>query len=127
LLIKRLPDQRWLAVGWSLVAVTGFTGLLVLPGLNLLWVALAGLAGGGSLVLALSFFSLRASDAHQAAALSGMAQAVGYLLAGFGPVLFGALHDASGHWEVPLALVIGLTCVQTIMGFRAGRNGTLPR
>ncbi|HVX43657.1 MAG TPA: MFS transporter [Mycobacteriales bacterium] len=126
LLIRRLPDQRWLAAGWSLVAVTGFVGLLALPDLSVLWVSLAGLAGGGSLVLALSFFSLRASDAHQAAALSGMAQAVGYLLAGFGPVLFGGLHDVSGHWEVPLALVIGLSCVQTVMGYRAGRNGTLP-
>lgn len=125
LLIRRLPDQRFLAAGWSLVAVAGFLGLLLVPDLSLLWVSLAGLAGGGSLVLGLSFFSLRAADARQAAALSGMAQAVGYLLAGFGPVLFGALHDVSGHWELPLTVVVVLSCIQTVMGFRAGRNRTL--
>jgi CP family cyanate transporter-like MFS transporter len=41
------------------------------------------------MILGLTFIGLRASSAHQAAALSGMAQAVGYLLAACGPPLMG--------------------------------------
>ncbi len=37
------------------------------------------------MILGLTFIGLRASSAHQAAALSGMAQSVGYLLAACGP------------------------------------------
>lgn len=125
LLIHRLRDQRLIAAGWSVTAIVGFLGLLLAPGLSLVWVCLAGLAGGGSLVLALSFFSLRAVDAGHAAALSGMAQSVGYLLAGFGPVLFGGLHDAAGTWSLPLAILVGLSVIQAVMGYRAGRNRTL--
>jgi CP family cyanate transporter-like MFS transporter len=41
------------------------------------------------MILGLTFIGLRASSAHQAAALSGMAQSVGYLLAACGPPLMG--------------------------------------
>ena len=43
------------------------------------------------MILGLTFIGLRASSAHQAAALSGMAQSVGYLLAACGlvAVVFG--------------------------------------
>ena len=37
-----------------------------------------GLGAGGSLVLAITLFSLRVSTTTQSVALSGMAQAVGY-------------------------------------------------
>lgn len=39
--------------------------------------------------------SLRANHAKQAAALSGMAQSFGYLLAAIGPILTGFLYDAT--------------------------------
>ena len=41
----------------------------------------------------LSFVSLRTHNAQQAAALSGMAQCIGYLLAATGPILAGTLHS----------------------------------
>ncbi len=49
------------------------------------------------MILGLTFIGLRASSAHQAAALSGMAQSVGYLLAACGPPLMGKIHDANGN------------------------------
>ncbi len=45
------------------------------------------------------FMSLRVGSAHQAAALSGMAQGVGYLLAACGPMLAGKAHDLAGTWN----------------------------
>jgi CP family cyanate transporter-like MFS transporter len=124
-LIRRLSDQRLLAAGWSLMAGVAFAGLLLAPVLTLLWVVLGGLASGGALVLALSFFGLRSVGSQQAAALSGMAQSVGYLIAASGPVLFGVLHDASGGWSIPLLLLVVLAGVQLLMGYRAGRLGTV--
>ena len=63
-----------------------------------LWVVLLGLGQGACFSLALTFFALRAPDSEHAAALSGMAQSVGYLLAAVGPFLFGLLRDATHAW-----------------------------
>jgi CP family cyanate transporter-like MFS transporter len=124
-LIRRLPDQRWLAAGWSLLAAISFAGLLVAPGAALVWVVIGGLASGASLVLALSFFGLRTSGAPQAAALSGMAQAAGYLIAATGPVLMGLLHDSVGGWRLPLSILSLLAIGQLLLGYRAGRAGAV--
>ncbi|MDY2571267.1 hypothetical protein R3X48_24210, partial [Salmonella enterica subsp. enterica serovar Typhimurium] len=56
--------------------------------------------GDWHIILGLTFIGLRASSAHQAAALSGMAQSVGYLLAACGPPLMGRIHDANGDWHI---------------------------
>src|SRR5690606_24934936 len=69
----------------------------------------------------LSLFALRARDAAQAAALSGMGQSLGYVLAGLGPLVFGALHDLTGDWTVPLLLVTAAIGVQGVLAFGAGR------
>jgi CP family cyanate transporter-like MFS transporter len=74
------------------------------------------------LVLALSLFGLRTRDHQAAAALSGMAQCVGYALAATGPALAGLLHDTTGGWTVPLlALGVG-TCCQLVVGTLASRR-----
>ena len=54
------------------------------------------------MILGLTFIGLRASSAHQAAALSGMAQSIGYLMAACGPPLMGKIHDTAGDWRIPL-------------------------
>jgi len=66
---------------------------------------LLGLGQGACFSLALTFFALRASDPEHSAALSGMAQSVGYLFAAFGPSLFGLLRDATGAWKISLVLL----------------------
>ena len=76
-----------------------------MPAAPVVWLVSAGFGAGLSLVLCLSLFSLRAVDHRQAAALSGMAQSIGYLLAASGPVLIGALRDASGGWTLPLTVL----------------------
>jgi CP family cyanate transporter-like MFS transporter len=122
LLMTRLPDQRLIAATSSLLAMIGYLGLLFLPGLAVLWVLVTGVGAGALFFLALAFFSLRAADPRSSAALSGMGQSIGYLVAAVGPVLFGALHDATGGWRVPLSVLVGVAAVHTLVGLRAGRN-----
>lgn len=117
----RLPDQRPLL--WSVAAVmaTGLTGILVSPQLSWLWVPVLGLATGGAFPLAITMISLRSPDPMTTARLSGMAQTIGYLLAGVGPLAVGLLHDLTGAWHVPLLLLLALVVPQTACALAAAR------
>ena len=66
--------------------------------------------------------AMRAPDPAAAATLSAMAQSVGYLLAAFGPLLFGLLHVVFGSWQPAILLLCGVTMIQGIAGFIAGRG-----
>jgi CP family cyanate transporter-like MFS transporter len=121
-LIPRLRDQRLLAVAAPMVFAVSVAGVLVLPTLGALWSTVAGIAGGASIVLALSFFGLRTRHHLDAARLSGMAQGVGYLLAATGPVAAGALYDATGSWTSPLIALLVLQLLVALVGSLAGRN-----
>ena len=124
-LIHRGPDQRLLAVGATALGAVAVVGELVAPDLSLLWIVLAGAGGGSTIVLALSLFGLRTGDHRSAGALSGMAQSVGYVLAAVGPVLLGALHDATGSWTAPLVVLLGVLAAQAAAGALAGRDRVL--
>ncbi|MEU9796299.1 hypothetical protein AB0E27_38065 [Streptomyces sparsogenes] len=63
----------------------GFTLLVAAPVLSVVACTLLGLGGGACLVLALTFQSQRAGSSGEAAALAGMAQSIGYLVAAAGP------------------------------------------
>jgi CP family cyanate transporter-like MFS transporter len=120
-LIPRFRDQRLLAmIAPALIIVSG-GGILIAPQLSGIWTSVTGVAGGASIVLALSFFGLRTSHHSQAAALSGMAQTVGYSFAAAGPIAAGALHDATGSWTPALAVVIVLQALLVVVGAFAGR------
>ncbi len=120
-LIRRLPDQRMLALITSLFAALGNLGLMLAPSAAVLWIAVLGLGTGPCLILALSFVGLRASNPQTAAALSLMVQGLGYLLAALGPVLFGFMHDSSGGWSLVLAGLALLGLIQGLCGYQAGR------
>lgn len=125
-LLHKLPkDQRGAVLGLVSVAAVAVLGQLLLPSWALLWNAFLGIGIGGSIVIALSFFAIRTVNHGQAAALSGMAQSVGYLLAATGPLVFGALHDAVDSWTTPLIALLVLLAVQLVFGSLAGRNKTL--
>ncbi|WP_326836330.1 MFS transporter [Amycolatopsis rhabdoformis] len=126
LLTRGRSDQRWVAVSAALLVVAGFGVLLAAPSLALLSVTLLGLGGGTCLVLALGFQSQRAADHTQAAALAGMAQSIGYLIAAVGPLALGAIHDATGEWTLPLVVLGSLSLLLAIMGYGAGRDRFLP-
>jgi cyanate transporter len=120
-LIHRMRDQRVLGLGCSVIDLIAVAGILVAPQFLIVWVALAGLGAGSSILLALAMFGLRTRHHQQTAALSGMAQSLGYLLAATGPVVIGALHDSTGGWIVPLQVLCGVLVVQGVFGLLAGR------
>lgn len=121
-LISRVKDQRAMTACFSLTMVAGYVGLILLPQFTVFWVVVSGIALGFCFPLALGFFVFRASNAQQAAALSGMAQSVGYGIAAVGPVLFGALHDLSKGWVLPLIMVAICGLLQAYVGWHAGTN-----
>ncbi len=121
-LLHRFRDQRPVALTGAALALVSFAGLALAPQLMLAWVVLGAVAAGSLIVVALSLFSLRSGDPAQAAALSGMAQSVGYALAALAPALFGALYDATGTWELPLLLTAGAMGLLCVVALFAGRD-----
>jgi MFS transporter, CP family, cyanate transporter len=123
----RRPSQRGVvsvAVGLSLVATLG---LLLAGGTAAwFWVVLLGLGQGACFSLALTFFALRAADPESAAALSGMAQSIGYLFSALGPFFFGVLRDTTGGWDIPLVLLLALTACLLVAGLGAARDARVP-
>jgi CP family cyanate transporter-like MFS transporter len=122
LVLTRLRDQRAVAAVSAQLAMIGYLGMVFLPDLAVVWVLTTGIGAGALFFLALAFFSLRAADPRSSAALSGMGQSIGYLVAAVGPVLIGALHDATGGWRVPLLVLAGVAAAHTLAGLRAGRD-----
>lgn len=68
------------------------------------WMAFYGI-GAGMFPLALTMIGMRSADPSTVASLSAFVQSIGYVIAGFGPLLFGVLHGATGSWALPLALL----------------------
>lgn len=125
LILSRLKDQRGIAILMALLCAISAIGLLFIPDLASVWVVIFGFGTGATMILGLTFIGLRANSAHQAAALSGMAQCVGYLLAAFGSPVMGKVHDISGQWSLPLIGCAVLACIMAIFGGFAGRNAEL--
>ncbi|NBC99361.1 MFS transporter [Atlantibacter hermannii] len=125
LLLHRLKDQRGIAVLVSLLCALSALGLWLMPGFASLWVVIFGLGSGATMILGLTFIGLRSGSAHQAAALSGMAQSVGYLLAACGPPGIGKIHDMTGGWGLPLLAVALISLAMALAGGLAGRKGEI--
>ena len=122
------PSQHGVVVVAVALTDAGALGLLVAAETaTALWVVLLGLGQGACFSLALTFFALRAPDSGHAAALSGMAQTVGYLLAAVGPFLFGLLRDTTHAWTVPLALLFAVAVCLLLTGLGAARDAHVGR
>lgn len=121
-LILRGRARRWVPALLPAPAIAGTIGLILAPGAVLLWGSLAGLSTGASIGMSLTLMAQRARNHRAAAALSGMAQSIGYVIAALGPVLFGALHTLSGGWVVPLLLLLVTFAGLGVIGVAVGRE-----
>jgi CP family cyanate transporter-like MFS transporter len=123
----RMAGQRRLVVPTVVCTALGIAGALYAPvGGAWAWVLLLGLSQGASLSLAIFFTVARAPDPIAAASLSALAQGGGYLLATTGPLAVGLLHQATGGWNVPIALLLVLCVAELVSGWLAGRDRVLP-
>lgn len=122
LVLHKLRDQRGIAISVALMCAISALGYWLLPQYSVAWTLIFGFGSGATMILGLIFIGLRAGSAHQAAALSGMAQTVGYLLAACGPPVMGKVHDATGSWNIPLLAVAVIALIMALFGGLAGRN-----
>ncbi|MFD7534234.1 CynX/NimT family MFS transporter [Streptomyces sp. NPDC058961] len=126
LLAGRMRSQRPLIVLVTSLVAAGYAGLMIAPVSGAwLWAGVLGIGQGGAVGLALTMIVLRSGDAQTAARLSGMAQTVGYLLAAVGPLAAGAVHQATGGWTIPIALVLGVCAAALAVGLFAARDRTV--
>lgn len=117
--IHRLGSHRRLcsfATGLTFVSLSGF---LFVPTWSALWSVSFGFGASMGFILGLSFVGMRTHSPKQAAALSGMAQLIGYTLAAIGPVLIGALYDWRQSWDSPLYLLLLICTIWIILGWSA--------
>jgi CP family cyanate transporter-like MFS transporter len=113
--------HRRVIVALSAAYLVAYAGLAVAPvGGAWVWMTLVGL-GSGMFPLALTMIGLRARTAETTAALSAFVQAIGYIVAGAGPLLFGVLYGATNHWAWPLSLLFVALAVALAAGWMAAR------
>jgi MFS transporter, CP family, cyanate transporter len=122
----RMRTQRPLILAVAVSYAIGLGGLLISPDTGtLVWVAAFGLAQGSGFALALTLIVLRSPTPLVAARLGGVAQCLGYLLAALGPLVIGALHDLTGGWSWPVALLLAALVPMTWFGWGAARAAVL--
>lgn len=106
----RYDRRTLLQVALPIALATGAAGLVLAPAASIVWVALLGAGSGATLSVSLTLIAQRSPSARTAGAVSGMSQSIGYLIAAFGPVLFGWAFDLTGAWLLPLGVaLLGLT------------------
>ncbi|WP_312334170.1 MFS transporter [Sphingobacterium sp.] len=123
ILANRMKDQRLLA---SLVAIGMLGSIFIFWHYKLqgIYVAaiLLGLSNGLSFSLSILFFTLRARSTANAIKISGMAQSVGYLLAAFGPPVFGKLHEIDATWNSSFYFLAASILLLLFAGWKAGED-----
>ncbi|MDO4699785.1 MAG: MFS transporter [Moraxella sp.] len=119
-LIKRNLSIRLIAISSAALNVIGTAGLIWLPNWLHLWSAVMGFGGAAIFTLSLMLFSMRTHHFGSARDLSGMAQAVGYAVAFFGPLGLGKLFELSQSWQLPLYVLFGAMVVNVGFGYLAG-------
>ena len=113
--------HRQVIVALSVAYLVAYVGLAVAPVAGAwMWMTLVGL-GSGMFPLALTMIGLRARSAETTAALSAFVQAIGYIVAGAGPLLFGVLYGATNRWAWPMSLLFVALALALIAGWIAAR------
>lgn len=121
-LAARFRSQSVFCAGLALIAASALLGLILAPvGMLPVLALLQGVGQGGLFAIAMTVIILRSPDPRVAARLSGMSQAIGYVLAAFGPMLVGMLHSATGSYAATGWLFAGLGLAAMVSGWGAGR------
>jgi len=116
-------DQRLSITLMLCLTLSGFLGVFYAP-MAWLWpsIVITGLGMGGTFSLALALLVLRAPNPSAAAALAGMAQGAGYVIASLGPFSLGILYAASQQWHTSALLIVVVVVLAWLCGMLAGRN-----
>lgn len=127
-LAGKKKDQRSMVFFLIVMEAIGLIGLLFPnSGFEWLWISLIGFVLGACFGLALLFIVLRSKETETATELSGMAQSIGYIVAGTGPIFIGTLFDFTGNWSYPIIALLGIATLKLYMGLGAGKEGFLKK
>ncbi|MFP5020323.1 MFS transporter [Pseudonocardia phyllosphaerae] len=125
-LAGRRADQRPYVLLTAALCFVGIAGVLWAPLSSApVWSVVLGIGLGAGQGIPGVLYVARARDRQTAAALSGMAQTIGYVIAATGPILTAALFAASGTWTMPLVLLLVLLVLNAVVSLPAGRPGTV--
>lgn len=121
-LINRGRPIQALAVFAAVLNVIGVLGVSYFStDLAWLWSGLMGIGCSAIFTLSMMLFSLRTYTTNQSSELSGMAQFVGYLLAFFGPLGTGWLHEMTGDWDFALLIMLILMVINVGVAWMVSR------
>lgn len=121
-LVNRGRPIQALAVFAAVLNVIGVLGVSYFStDLAWLWSGLMGIGCSAIFTLSMMLFSLRTYTTNQSSELSGMAQFVGYLIAFFGPLGTGWLHEATGDWDLPLLIMLILMFINVVLAWTVSR------
>lgn len=115
----RIANPYPLVLACVVCYLIGFAGLLWAPmAAPVVWIIAVGF-GPSTFPMSLTLINLRTRSAAGSAALSGFTQGLGYAVACVGPLMFGVLHDVTGSWTWPFALLGVAVCVILVAGYVA--------
>lgn len=119
-------DQRAVSMALVALATVGLVGLIAAPlAAAPVWAVVQGLGQGGLFSLTMVLYIRRTRDPASAAGLAGMAQGVGYLMAGAAPFALGLLRSSTGGFGAALPLVAGIGAACLAAAWGAGRDRQL--
>lgn len=121
--------RRWyvrsMLVGYGLVSMVGYTGLLIAPTtMPWLW-AICLAIGGFSFPSALALITARTRNPEVTARASGFIQSGGYVFAALGPLAIGVVLERTGTWTFPLIGLIVLAFAMAVVAYWAGSANSL--
>ncbi|MDH2207588.1 MULTISPECIES: CynX/NimT family MFS transporter [Empedobacter] len=122
ILASRMKNPKIMIYITSALYFIGIITLLIFKAkFSYLSAILIGIAGGFAFSLSILFFSLKTKTMVGTIKISGMAQSVGYLIAAFGPPIFGKLYDIESTWSYSLYFLMFCMIILTFFGIKASQ------
>lgn len=119
--------RQWLTVGTCACYIIGIIWIFSSTSWAMLVasVSVMGIAAGATFSLCMLAFSLRSGSLAIATRLTGMGQALGYLLAATGPILIGSIYTWMGTWDQVLPCFLLATLAMSACGWLAMASGRI--
>ncbi|MAL01308.1 MAG: cyanate transporter [Alcaligenaceae bacterium] len=115
-------DQRPTIFVLMMLVAVGFLGLIYgATSAVYIWAGIFGLGFGGMFAVAMALLVLRSPNPQVAAAISGMSQGIGYMIAAVAPLIVGILHEYTGDWNAVAVFMMLLIVGAMWSGLLAGR------
>ena len=95
-------------------------GMLLAPELTWLWLTIGALGHAGGFVVIFTALVVVSRSDNEAAGMSALVQGGGYGIGALGAPIMGALHEATGGWTVPLAMMVVVAVLYCVALLAAG-------